>query len=71
MDLGSVPVDRNGSRSWQEGRDGLIVAVGGDGVGEVGEEMLLLLATGRRHGQDLGHERVPVGTVRPETALVP
>jgi hypothetical protein len=46
-------------------------AMGDDGIGEVGEEVALLLAAGRRHGEDARDELVARAAGRPEAALAP
>jgi hypothetical protein len=43
--------------------------LGVDSVGEIGQQMPPLLATGCARGEDFRHEAVPVGAVRPEATL--
>jgi hypothetical protein len=45
--------------------------VGGNRLGDKGQEMTFLLTAGGANGQDPLHKAVPLGTVRAETALPP
>lgn len=68
----------NGNRSrgregweWDERWGRASRPIGGNRVRHEGEQMLLLFPTGRADTQDTLHKAVPLGAVRPKTALPP